>query len=175
MTPLHGFDAARLANRLLRWHLDADVVDRGRVTWLCDRVLHAADYTAVDSVRAAPEGVSAEADEVSQETDDAIMLAEERPLEIPDLLQEAQVRTHFALQANQATSPNVVPLPEVRERGPCARSRGSMGDCKATAYEQISRQGPRRPSIPMRVSESSSRRLRRADCRRLKWLSQSAI
>lgn len=120
--PAARLDAARLANRLLKWRLDGKIVDRGRVTWLCDRLLRAADYTVSSPARDAGQVVSAELQAQSQDPEEADTSDDSlRPpglLEFPDLLQEAQVRSPFASHANRATSPNVVPLPSVVEKPP---------------------------------------------------------
>jgi len=117
LEPAARLDAARLANRLLRWQLDGEVVDRGRVTWLCDRILRAANYTADDPGLAENHTVSAETGDQQESTKEAAILEEDlfapRPLEIPELLQVAQTRRPFAPHANQVKSPNIVPLPDV--------------------------------------------------------------
>jgi HEAT repeat protein len=120
LSPAARLDAARLANRLLKWRLDGEIVDRRRVTWLCDRVLHAADYTVPSPARGAGRVVSAELQTQSEGTEEADTREDNQQppglLEFPDLPQEAQVRSPFASHANRATSPNVVPLPSVIEK-----------------------------------------------------------
>lgn len=122
--PAARLDAARLGNRLLKWRLDSKIVDRGRVTWLCDRLLRAADYQVAGPARDAGSVVSADLQTQSQDTEEADT-SEDRLqppglLEFPDLPQEAQPRSPFASHANRATSPNVVPLPSVVEKPPAS-------------------------------------------------------
>lgn len=116
-TPATRLEAARLANRLLMWQLDSRVVDRARVTWLCDRVLHAANYTIADSKPDAKQETTADPPRQTERENQTFLAAKElptaRPLEIPQLLQEAPLRSPFASQANLPTSPNVIPLPSV--------------------------------------------------------------
>jgi len=119
-SPAARLDAACVADRLLRWHLDGKVVDRRRVLWLCDRILQAADYQVVDRTRQASETEEAslpgrnEDVELVEQANDLPAL---RPLEIPDLLQEDPGRGRFASSMRVEPAPNVVPLPEV-EKGP---------------------------------------------------------
>ena len=120
LDPATRLVAARLANRLLRWRLDGNIVDRGRVTWLCDRILHAADYTVAATVSSAADASDDEKPGTPQDEDPtfttAVELPPPRPLEIPEIPQEAPVRSPFAAQTNQATSPNIVPLPNVKDK-----------------------------------------------------------
>jgi len=145
-SPAARLDAARLANRLLRWRLDGEIVDRGRFTWLCDRVLLAADYTVVDRTPLATQVTSAEpqtqSPEVAQPVTPADGLPAPRPLEIPELPQEDRVRGRFAFQVGRVTAPNVVPLPSVDE--------GSRSNDLADAWAM---QGHRLGASPPQVSE----------------------
>lgn len=119
LDPATRLEAARLAQRLLMWRLDGDVVDRARVTWLCDRVLRAAKYS-VDDSKSVPEheadaGSLATTEETGETQSSKERLLPPAPLEIPDLPQEVQARAPFASQANQPKSSNVVPLPSVND------------------------------------------------------------
>lgn len=121
-SPGARLDAACVADRLLRWHLDGKVVDRRRVLWLCDRILQAADYQVVDRTRQANESEEASLAEQNEGVHFAAQandLPAPRPLEIPDLLQEDPGRGRFASSLRVEPAPNVVPLPDV-EKGPRA-------------------------------------------------------
>ncbi len=116
-SPAARLDAARLASRLLAWRLDAEIVNRGRVTWLCDRVLHAADYVVVAQTPEVSEAIPAllhgQTEDMSAGLAPVDDLPPPRPLEIPELPQEDPIRGRFGGQTRRA--PNVVPLPNVDE------------------------------------------------------------
>jgi HEAT repeat protein len=118
LSPAARLDAARLAGRLLRWQLDGEIVDRGRCTWLCDRVLHAADYAVVKGAPLATEATSADSllqtRDVARPGTELEDLPAPRPLEFPELPQEGRVRGPIASQVRPMTSPNVMPLPSVQ-------------------------------------------------------------
>ncbi len=117
LSPAARLDAARLANRLLRWRLDGEIVDRSRCTWLCDRVLRAANYTVTDEIPLATQIAPVEPQppwhDIARPIAPVDDLPAPRPLEIPELPQEDQVRGRFASQIGRAAAPNVVPLPSV--------------------------------------------------------------
>lgn len=117
--PATRLEAARLAQRLLMWRLDGDVVNRARVTWLCDRVLHAAKYSVHDSDSDPKQQATTGSLAATEEARETLPAKEEllppAPLEIPDLPQNVQARAPFTSLANLPTSSDVVPLPSVND------------------------------------------------------------
>ena len=118
-TPATRLEAARFAERMLAWHLDAETVDRERFTWLCDRVLRAADYKVVARRReiSDPSPNAVEADQAG--SDDPLASADRMAvpgrLEIPESPQEIEPRPRFGAQLGAGVQANVVPLPKVGE------------------------------------------------------------
>lgn len=105
--PAARLDAARLALRILRWRLDPQIVNRGRVTCACDQVLRAADLAlpAETAVASRPAGAAAE------EGWDAAPGADQPPasdsevhLRFPELLRESPARPRIAARADQSIS-----------------------------------------------------------------------
>jgi hypothetical protein len=119
-SPAARLDAARIAHRLLRWRLDGNLVDRGRFTWLCDRVLRAADFKVAEPVRRSTQVLSAAAEPETQELAGPVMSSDNLPtprrLEIPELPRVAEPRGRFGSQVGDGAAPNVVPLPSVDKK-----------------------------------------------------------
>ncbi|MHB8903060.1 MAG: HEAT repeat domain-containing protein, partial [Thermoguttaceae bacterium] len=98
----------------LQWRLDAQLVDRARVNWLCDQMLCAADYKverptgspSIAAVATAPETTVANAPQPPG--DDPTVL---RELEIPNLPRVAEPRRRFGSQVDVGLTPCLVPLP----------------------------------------------------------------
>ncbi len=118
-TPATRLEAARFAERMLAWRLDAETVDRERFTWLCDRVLRAADYKVVARMREGMEPKAGEVDQPKSAGPLASAAGTTVPgrLEIPESPQEIEPRPRFGAQLGPqmgaGLQANVVPLPSV--------------------------------------------------------------
>ncbi len=143
-SPAARLDAARIAHRLLEWRLDGRIVNRGRVTWLCEQLLRAADYKVAQSPGHPTSALSVAAGLEMQELAGPVALPDGTAttpgrLEIPELPRVAEPRARFGSQGDRGAASNIVPLPSV-DQGP--RS-GDLADAWSMQGHRLGDDPPR--------------------------------
>ncbi len=143
--PAGRLEAARITQRLLQWRLDAQVVDRGRFTWVCDQILCAADFKIADPAAPAEMILSVAAETQTPEVAPPARAPEDlllpHGLEIPEVAQVAEPRARFGSQVQDAPEPNVVPLPGVGTDPPA----NDLADAWAMRGHRLGEPSPLRP------------------------------
>ena len=117
-------DAALLAQRMLRWHLDRDTVNRPRVTWQCEKILRAAQFRQ----QATSETVLAAVDTTSEllpGEGEALGTDATSEQEIAALPRETHMPEQTAVDPGLIIPPAALPLPEVSAALPKSGANGA--------------------------------------------------